>query len=411
MSKKDLSVEVISPTASFLGKFLSYMPNPDLLLDTTNETLEIYRLMMLDGRISSLLELRKMIVLNLPYRVKPIDESDKKAKEIADFVLDAISRINIFSQLKELLSALEMGFSFSEVVWELENGYWMPKELYSRKQERFGFKEDGTPVLVVDPVNPMRVLDNPYKFIVHRHSPIAENPYGNSVLKQCYWPWMFKKAGFRFWLTAAEKFGVPTVLALFDTDNEEQARDRADLIAAALSNIQNDAAVALSNMKDIKTLEMKGGSLADFKVLIDACNSEISYAISGQSLATSESKYGTRAQAEVHEDVLRELAKGDAKQLAWTLNNTLIKWIVELNFTQNAPHPVFEFEFEEAASWEIVKDAIDRGVAVSKDALYKQYNIPRPADEADAFMVSSGSIQLSDSLKKKTNLRASLFGA
>ena len=362
------------------------MPNPDLLLEETGETIEIYRKMLLDARISSLLELRKTMVLNFPFHLKPGDET-QKAKEIADFVSKCLERLNCYQEFKELLSALEFGFAVSEVIWELKNGYWIPKALKSRKQERFGFRPDGTAVLIVDPLKPLRLLNEPYKFIIHRHSPQAENPYGNSVLKQCYWPWMFKRAGFRFWMTAAEKFGVPTVLAIFETDDEDKAR--AQMLAEALSSIQNDAAVALANIKHVDTLEVKG-RLSDFKVLIDCCNNEISYALTGQSLATAESKYGTKAQAEVHEEMLKRSAMGDAKELAWVLNRTLISWIVELNFGKDAPVPIFEFE-------------LDRGVPVSRQALYTKYNIPEPINTEDAFVSTKG-LNLSDDIKKKTFL-------
>jgi len=401
MANNNLSVEIISPVASYFGKFLTYMPNPDLLLEETGETLEIYHKMLLDARISSLLGLRKTTVLNFPFHLKPGDETPK-AKEIADFVDSCLERLNCYQEFKELLSALEFGFAVSEVIWELKNGYWISKALKSRKQERFGFRPDGTAVLIVDPVKPLRLLNDPYKFIIHRHSPQAENPYGNSVLKQCYWPWMFKKAGFRFWMTAAEKFGVPTVLAIFETDDEDKARARAQMLTEALSNIQNDAAIALANIKDVDTLEVKG-DLADFKVLIDCCNNEISYALTGQSLATAESKYGTKAQAEVHEKMLKKFAMGDAKELAWTLNRTLISWITELNFGKDAPVPILEFELDEYASWEIVKDAMDRGVSVSKQALYTKYNIPEPINMEDAFVSAKG-LNLSDDIKKKTFL-------
>ena len=404
----NLTQEIISPFASYFKQFLSYMPNPDLLLETTNETLEIYRVMLLDARISSLLELRKSLVLGANIEVKPLDDS-ARSKKIAGFVKECLDELNLYTELKELLSALEFGFSVSEVVWELDGGEWRPKALYSRRQERFAFKPDGTLVLVNDPLKPLSVLNEPYKFIVHRHSPEAENPYGSSILKQCYWPWMFKKAGFRFWLTAAEKFGVPTVLAIFETDNEEEAQKRAYELASSLSNIQSDAAIALANVKEVETLEAKG-DLADFKVLIETCNNEISYAITGQTLATAESKYGTRSQAEVHEEILEKFARADAKELAWTLNKTLIDWIVRLNFGEDSPVRV-EFVFDDTAGWDVVRDAIDRGLEVSRSALYERFGIPKPKSAEDAFSYSKNPINLSDALKKKSSqTRPFLFG-
>lgn len=382
--KAVLAAEVISPFAAKLGAFTELMPNPDDLLQDTGQTFEIYKKMKLDARISSLLDIRKADILNYPFYLTPGDDTPQ-AKEITDFAAKTIKALNLYQEMKELLSALDFGFSLSEVIWQLQEGIWKPVAMKNRKAERFMFRPDGTPVLLVQ--GQKKILNEPYKYIVHRHNSEAENPYGNSVLKQCYWPWMFKKAGWRFWLTAAEKFGVPTVLALFETDDEEKARERAKMLAEMLSGIQSDAAVAIANVKEVDTLEVKG-DLSSFKTLIEACDVQISYAVTGQSLASGEGQYGTRAQAEVHENMKKTLTAGDAKQLAYTLNKTLIAWMVELNFGTDAPKPSLEFDIDDYASWDIVKDAIDRGVPVSQSALYAKYNIPKPANDKDIFIIS-----------------------
>ncbi|MFZ5998217.1 MAG: phage portal protein family protein, partial [Nitrospirota bacterium] len=340
INKNVMAVEVISPFVAKMGAFLDYMPNPDEVLEETGLALDVYRKMLLDARIVSLLEIRKAEVLGFPYFLLP-GNTTPEAQKIADDVSSILKRVNLYQGLKELLAAMDFGFALSEVVWEPPvNGRWYPRGLKSLKQERFLFKPDGTPVLVERGIK--KPLDDPYKFIVHRHNSAAENPYGSAVLKACYWPWIFKKAGWRFWLTASEKFGVPTVLALFDTDDEEKARERAKMLAEMLSGIQSDAAVALANVKEVTTLEVKG-DLSSFHVLIQACDTQMAYAITGQSLATNEAKYGTKAQGEVQEKKEQSITKGDARQLAYTLNETLISWITILNYGPDAPRPRLEF--------------------------------------------------------------------
>jgi len=58
----------------------------------------------------------------------------------------------------------------------------------------------------------------------------------------------------------AEKFGVPTVLALLKGDGlpEGKLEEAANHVAEALLNIQEDAAVALVGVDEIETLESKG---------------------------------------------------------------------------------------------------------------------------------------------------------
>lgn len=378
-NKRQLTAELIQPR-QFHG-FLDYMPNPDELLTQTGEEIGVYRSMLLDGRIKSLLTLRKTSVLNNPWRIVP---DEKGSEEIAVRISEVLKRRNLYHEMLEMLSALEMGYSVTEVIWELKDGWWMPARLKSRKQERFRFSPRGE-IIYRGPYGDQK-LAAPYKFIVHRHDPAPENPYGEPVLKQCYWPWKFKRAGWRFWLTVAEKFGVPTVLALFETSDEDEARRRAAALAESLSGIQGDAAVGLANVQSVQAMEMKG-DVSAFRSLIDAANTELSYAITGQSLATGEAEYGTRAQGSVHEGMMDELERSDARALAHTIQETLIDWIVELNWGTDAPRPVFEFELEDYANWEIVKGAIERGVPVSRDDLYNRYGIPRPKSEDDSFVV------------------------
>ncbi|OHD80492.1 MAG: hypothetical protein A3J97_10730 [Spirochaetes bacterium RIFOXYC1_FULL_54_7] len=303
-----------------------------------------------------------------------------------------------YNDCREMLSAIPFGFSVSEAEWKLYGSEWWMERISCRKQERFSFSPNGQ-IYLLDNLD-SKPLDQPYKFIVHHNNPQAENPYGTAALSQCFWPWMFKKSGFRFWLTAAEKFGVPTVLALFDCSDETIARTRAAALSAALAGIQSDAAVALANVKEVDTLEIKG-NLEGFKTLIECCNSEISYAITGQALATQEAQYGTRAQGEVHERVMDHVVRGDARALAYTENTTIVPWIVELNFGPDAPMPRWVYDFEEYATWEQVMGALDHEIPVSKEAIYTRYSIPKPQDEADAYVYKKpaagpGSLMLAD---------------
>jgi len=385
---KRLTTEITS-NYSYFDQFLTYFPDPaDILLDDPAGAYEVFKKMLIDPHINAKIQQLKDEVLSKEFSIVPADES-AKAKEIAEFVENAIyENLNIEQDFAELLTAIEYGFSVSEVVWKQENGYWLPDSLKARKQEKFRFNAKGE-LLYYDSIEGWKVLDTTYKFIVHRHNPQVENPYGTSVLLLCYWAWQFKKAGLKFWLKVAEKFGVPTVLALIKGEGmtEEQRAEVANFVAEALLNIQEDAAVALVDVEDVKTLESKG-SAEDFRELIELCNVEISKAITGEILTSDKGNTGSYALAKVHSETLKRRGRRVAKALANTLNRTLIRWIVELNFGKDQLHlcPELQFDFTEMPEWEQVKDAIDRGVPISKSALYSIYNLPEPQGEEDVFI-------------------------
>ncbi len=388
VSTKRLTSEVTSNYAYF-EEFLTYLPDPaEQIIDDPAGAFETFRKMILDPHINAKIQQLKDEVLSKEFDIVPADNSDK-AREIAEFVENAIYEgLNIEQDFAELLTAIEYGFSVSEVIWRQKNGYWLPDSLKGRKQDKFRFNTKGE-LLYYDPLSGWKVLDTTYKFIVHRHNSQVENHYGTSVLLACYWPWQFKKAGWKFWLKVAEKFGVPTVLALIKGEGmtEEQKAEVANFVAEALLNIQEDAAATLIDVDEVKLLESKG-SAEDFRELIELCNAEISKAITGEILTADKGNTGSYALAKVHAETLKRRGRKVAKALANTLNRTLIRWIVELNYGRDMLHlsPELQFDFTEIPEWDQVKDAIDRGVPISKKSLYTVYNLPEPEGEEDIFI-------------------------
>ncbi len=383
MAKSDLRKEIVSNYTHF-EEFMSYLPNPlDTFLNNPSDASTIFEEMLLDPHISSKIEQLKDEVQSKEFYIEPFDNS-QRAMQIAQYVESVLENIDIESVISDMLSSVEYGYSVLEVIWKLNNQEWTPDKIKQRRYDLFRFKSDGT--LVYKSPHGDKPLDTEYKFIVHKYRPSPKRIYGTPVLAQCYWPWQFKKAGLRFWLTVAEKFGVPTIFGIFNSEglSEEEVKERADFIAEALYNIQSDAAIALPDV-EIKSVESKG-TADDFLMLLEFCNAEISKAITGEILTADKGKTGSYALAKVHSETLKKRGRKLSKSIANTLNQTLIKWIVELNFGKDAPVPSFNFDFSEVAEWDQVKDAIDRGIPVSKKAIYQQYNVPEPEDDNDSFI-------------------------
>ena len=74
LNKFRKTLQVISLVSPQFSQFLTHMPNPDLLLQQTGKTIQTYREMLLDGRISSLIDLRKGAVLEHPWHIFSADD-------------------------------------------------------------------------------------------------------------------------------------------------------------------------------------------------------------------------------------------------------------------------------------------------------------------------------------------------
>lgn len=387
MSKRRSLTTFVTAEEQF-NKFLSYMPNPDHVLNSTDEQLEIVEEMLSDAHIVAKLEELKNGVLSREWQITPGDNSPL-AEEIAARVTEIVAEeLDIDNDLEELITALEYGYAISEVIWKEEGAEWLPESLKGRRQTRFRFKSDGTPVFQKNGL--WKELKQEYKFIVFRPYSLNENPYGRSILMPCYWPWKFKRAGWKFWLVMMDKFGVPSILALFNTEeqDEEKLRERAAMIAAELEKLESSSAIALANVEKTEMVANSGTS-EDFKTFLELCNSEMSKAITGSILTSDAGTHGSYAQSQTHNQTKDIKTRRLARKLAHCISRTLIRWIVELNWGEGVPLPRFSFDMEELPAFETLEKAINLGIPVSKRALYEKYNIPEPKDEEDTFIKAS----------------------
>lgn len=386
IDKSVLSARVIKPDE--FSRFLGYLPNPDEVLRDSGETIAIYREMKADPRVKSLLAVAKGAVLNYPTRLDRGD-ADEKVFALCERAIEAVP---LYELEKRLLSAIDYGFSAVEMVWQNVDGWWLPADVVLRRPERFAFDADGRLKYRKHGAS-VDLYEQAYKWLVWRFDKDAENPYGTSALKACYWPWKFKKAGAEFWLMATERFSVPSILALFEsTETEDQTRARAAALSSLLTEVSSGSGAALANIKDVKTLEA-AGALSEFRELMDWCDTQIAYGIVQQSLAVQEAENGTRAQAEVHQSTFLATAKTICRELEAVLQQ-MVDWVVELNYGPEEVAPRARFDLADYASWEMVCDAMDRSVPVSRSALYDRYGLPEPGDPDDSFVKPDGELDM-----------------
>jgi phage gp29-like protein len=143
------------------------------------------------------------------------------------------------------------------------------------------------------------------------------------------------------------------------------------------------------------------GDLAGFASLVDACDTQISYGLTGQTIDTSKTDGGSLALGEVQADLFYEDAKGIAME-GQALVQKIISWAVELNGYTGITPPAAEVDAERRAAFDQVMSAVDHGIAVSRDALYDRYGLPRPRGDDDAFVKQEpAGFSLADSDSKK----------
>lgn len=162
---KEMQSQIINDSVL---NFISYMPNPDDIASGTFESYETYRKMKKDPRIKSLLNLLKAGSLNFPLHIVQ-DQADEK---VYDFINSLQLFKNPHKKMKRMLTALDYGFSVSELIWEIDGSTYKPDNFITRKPERFHFNKKWELFLN----NPNVKLDQDYKWLIYQHDPDDENP-------------------------------------------------------------------------------------------------------------------------------------------------------------------------------------------------------------------------------------------
>lgn len=345
-----------------------YVPQFQETLDPTDETLKlrggakghgVYDEIRRDPHAHAVLQKRKLEITAREWKINPASESrlDKKAAAEVERQLRALN----FDRLTGgMLGAVLKGFAVAECVWANVGGMWTVVRMPVKKQRRFRFTIDGELRLLTRD-NQMQGVPVPdRKFVVHRYSvdDDEDDPYGVGLGSVLFWPAWFKRQVLAHWLKGAEKNAGPTKHATYQGGYDKATSDK---LVSDLSSSVNDSVIVTPENVELALLEARNGGGADvFEKLGRYLDELTSEAVLGETLTTNSGERGARSLGEVHNEVRLAIAKADSDLLSQTLKETVIRWIVELNFP-GAGIPELWRDFEEA---EDLNTKIDRDVKI-----------------------------------------------
>lgn len=359
-------------TAFDLISFMQILPNPDPVLAKLGKRISAYDDLLYDAQVRSCMSSRKAGVSKLKFELEGKDADPK----IIDFIQKTFDRFNYHKLFRKILGCVAYGYQPIEIDWEVREGRIVPAKMEAKPVEWFCFGEK----------NELRFLSRkhpvtgeelpPMKFVCPTNDETYKNPYGTSVLSLCFWPAMFKKGNFKFWVAFTEKYGSPWLVGKYapGTSNENQ-----NILADQLENMVQDAIAVVPDTSKIEIIEASGkGASADiFDKLKDACNADISKAILGQTLTTELSSTGSLAAAQTHNEVRKDIILSDARIIEETLNQ-IVRWIVDQNFGKDVVSPAFRFSEPEEVNKQLAeRDTLLSGIGVRFTPKYIQraYNL------------------------------------
>ncbi len=307
--------------------------------------LALYSELERDAHAGSLLAKRKRAVTSREWGVTPASE-DAADVEVAEFVKATVAGLKFDKLTRALLDATLKGFSVAELIWDVRDGRLVPVRFKKRNQVRFVFDIDWNLRLLTreNGLDGEALPDR--KFITHRVGESDDSPYGTGVGRQLFWPVYFKRQNISFWLIFNDKFGSPTTVGKYPRGTSES--EQASLLSA-IRRISQEAGLIVPEGMEVELMEAARTGGDCYERLCQYMDAEISKAVLGETLTTQVGKDGgSYALGDVHNEVRLETAKDDADDLSDTLNATLVKWIVDLNFPGRVP-PTLWRNFEEEA--------------------------------------------------------------
>lgn len=367
---------------------LQMLPNPDVILRKMGKSQEVYDAIILDAHVIGELRPMRANIITKNWRITPGSDKpeDQKAFELAQKIFSrppvpttqsspGMGWPDVFWNIHE---AILRGQRIHEVVWAVEDRLMVPSLLLDSPNRRFIYGlENELRLLTRDNMTEGVPVDN-YKFLVSRHMPSFDNPYGVALLSACFWPHTFKHNGFRFFTKFCEKYGIPWAIGKYPAGT---AQAQIDALADGLAAMVEDAIAAIPDAGQVQLLEA-GASANQLpqERLIQVCNSEMSKALNSQTLATEINGQGSRAAAEIHRGREQDNGAADEKIVESTMNQMLV-WTTELNFAGAAP-PRFEFYNKAQArkDWVDVFSVARDFMGIPESFAHQQMQIPQAKD-------------------------------
>lgn len=290
-----------------------------------------------DGHALSVLSKRINKVLAREWIVTPASDAPRD-EEAADVVRTVLGAMAFDDLCRGLLWAILYGYSVGEVVWGRRDGRVVPAQVPVHERARFVFDADWRPRLLTlaRATDGMELPER--KFIVHRHEAEGSDPYGRGLGRVLFWHVLFKREGVGFWAHALEKFASPTPFAKYPFGTPPAEQDK--LLTALLDLVQRGA-LAVPIGTEVSFLEAAKSGTVDYEGWCRYWDSQTSIAVLGETLSTDIQGGGSRAATETHAEGSDRVADGDADMLSATLNESLVKWIVDFNVPGAQPPTVW----------------------------------------------------------------------
>lgn len=321
---------------------------------------ELYHDILLDGHLTSVIGKRLTAITNA--KLTFVDKDGEENK-----ILNELIDTEEFEYIvKEILNSRFWGHTLLELDF-------IPGKIQSELIDRRHVKpEKGIVVKNSTDTNGETYREPPYDNYVLE----AGRPKDLGILMKVAQYVIYKRGNYGDWAQYAELFGMPFRKGKYD-GYDEVARQN---LEQALEKSGSAAYVVLPEGTDVEfEANSSTGDGELYDKLRKACNEEISVAVVGQTLTTTQGDKGARSLGEVHADVADQIHEADKRFVRRILNSRLLPLLEKHGY----PVAGGSFTFPEVDKRDKGKKLeMDLKIAkrqpVSDDYFYEEYGVPKP---------------------------------
>lgn len=329
--------------SSATGSGYDIMPDPDPVLRKRGDDAQVLDALAADDQVTMAMQLRKRKVTNkgsydyAPGQPEKGISPSKGATGLCKGLTLDLAGIKLKPAFNAFLAANFWGYSVLELYWAVDGSRMKLVHMEEKPRSWFTFSDKGDLLFLENG----QARSVPFgKFLVVRHEPTYENPFGLRLLSRCLWPVAFKKAGVDWCMKFLERYGMAWQVAKAPSNYD--AKDRQKLASSLAAMVQDAVAVLPHGSEhEIVKVDSKGGA-DGFLSFLNFWNAAISKVLSCQTQSSEiTGSTGTYASSQTHYEVLGDVAEAD-EQLVCDGMNDLGLIYARVNGSAEYP-PVFSF--------------------------------------------------------------------
>jgi len=284
------------------------------------------------------------------------------------------------SVVRHLATALITGMEVAECSWRLVEGQAIVSNLIPRDARRIGFSlTKDTNELEVRAIDRNDQIDGtpvvPRSLVLFRYwTHDNQDIYGAGLGAQLLDLVEARSMKLKDWRLYADKHVNPTAIATYPIGLQDEEIDNLQL---AMQSLGERSSMTIPEGVSVDWLNSDGKAEV-FSEILAYVDKQISMLMCGEESVGSAGDGGSRSRDQVADSVRVRRAKQLADEIVTLLNQTLVKWLVELNFGEKAEVPTLSFDFSDLEQQLTGEQALQ----YAKDLSQLGYEVPQSVLES-----------------------------